>query len=756
MSQIKTTPSNLIPIFLFLLTGVLFFNCNSSNNESKPSYPNPIKETKFDLLFNDNLAYVNAPDTTNQIWNSLIHSGFLCADSQKFSKWINEKSDLDEKHSFQNQHSKIADKDFNSLSAEDHFYHSFMFPESFSQSCSYIRLPVNSENNIPASLYYRTDGYIMSKRQKEAISFNRDSSILLMKNCIEENSLVGLPFKRVIVDLNAYELIPSLIKVLSNQTVKDPTILTTLCLLIKEDSNTFIKSPIYDHLYGGSKDGQITNIFDKGVPFTLKNMAFIISEAESFHSQKRVEREPAQKQPDMKQSTSFCFTSKKLDSLVIKDGQPRELTTKQFMELSALEHFIYAFSYKESYNQSCSIYPTPKNINEVIPANLIFEREGDCMSERQKSALSAHRDSTILLIKECSIQHQNVNLEFKRKIIELQAFELIPTLINLVKESNEYDPYLLTTLCLLMKNESSQFRESAIYKSLYLAPDDQFQQKFFERNVEYSKEKESFILSLAKEFYDLKLTGPSDFIKVPTNSYIIGSENNQLNPLREVFMQSFEISKYEITNAQFEQFVEETGYKSTAEEKKDALVFRVGLPEFEWEEDSTAFWRFPNGVSEGGIADKMNHPVTCISYRDVQNYCRWSNLQLPTIEQWEIAARAGSERKYFYSEGEEIYEYANVWHGENHLNISEDEDYITTSPIGSFKPNQLGLYDIYGNVFEFCSNKPEDFNSEWNVMITRGGSWWCSKASCSAFNSEDLGRVNINASFSNNGFRVVR
>lgn len=86
----------------------------------------------------------------------------------------------------------------------------------------------------------------------------------------------------------------------------------------------------------------------------------------------------------------------------------------------------------------------------------------------------------------------------------------------------------------------------------------------------------------------------------------------------------------------------------------------------------------------------------------------------------------------------------------------EGEDSLTTSPIGSYKPNALGLYDVYGNVFEFCANTPEAFSTFDKVAATRGGSWWCSFYACGFFNSVDIGRVKQDASFSNNGFRVVR
>jgi sulfatase modifying factor 1 len=78
-----------------------------------------------------------------------------------------------------------------------------------------------------------------------------------------------------------------------------------------------------------------------------------------------------------------------------------------------------------------------------------------------------------------------------------------------------------------------------------------------------------------------------------------------------------------------------------------------------------------------------------------------------------------------------------------------------TSPVGHFKPNPWGLYDMYGNVFEFCTGKVAPGESR-TVAHARGGSWWCSANACHAFNSYSIGQVNQRASFSNQGFRVVK
>jgi formylglycine-generating enzyme len=248
----------------------------------------------------------------------------------------------------------------------------------------------------------------------------------------------------------------------------------------------------------------------------------------------------------------------------------------------------------------------------------------------------------------------------------------------------------------------------------------------------------------------------SNFVVVAKAVYTIGKKDHLLNPLRRVQVNSFAIAKRETTNREFEEFIKATSYKTDAERMHNALVFQPGLKEFEWMEDSTAHWRYPNGTSRGGIANKMDHPVTCISYTDIIAYCKWANVRLPSLEEWEVAARAGSKSDYFFGNNNKMLEkFANIWRGKDHLIADSSDGYMYTSPVGIFAPNPWGLYDMYGNVFEFCSGKVKSNQSN-TIAHARGGSWWCSRNACNFFNSYDIGRVNIHASFSNQGFRVVK
>ncbi|RFS19276.1 sulfatase-modifying factor protein [Chitinophaga silvatica] len=246
-------------------------------------------------------------------------------------------------------------------------------------------------------------------------------------------------------------------------------------------------------------------------------------------------------------------------------------------------------------------------------------------------------------------------------------------------------------------------------------------------------------------------------ITVPEGTYTVGDKHSIVNPFRKVHLPAFEIAVTEVTNRQFSAFVAATGYITDAEKRHSSMVFEPGLEEFRWINDSTASWRFPNGVSRGGINDKMDHPVTAISYSDVTAYCQWAGYRLPTLDEWEVASRANATTRYWWGNNRDLIgEYANIWHGRDHLQADSSDGYMYTAPVASFKPNPWGLYDMYGNVFEFCSGHTKHDKPGSTMIHARGGSWWCSKNSCNFFNSVDIGGQNLHASFSNQGFRVAR
>lgn len=247
------------------------------------------------------------------------------------------------------------------------------------------------------------------------------------------------------------------------------------------------------------------------------------------------------------------------------------------------------------------------------------------------------------------------------------------------------------------------------------------------------------------------------FVRVKAGTYNVGKEGHPVNPSRQIALESFEISTTEVTNTLWAKFIRETNYLTTAEKLGNAMIFYPGLDEYQWVRDSSANWRFPFGKGREGIKSKDDYPVSCISFIDVQAFCEWGGYRLPTLEEWEVACRAGSNDTYHFEGGyDSLGLYANIWQSKTHRIVEVEEDYLYHSPVASYRPNEWGLYDMYGNCFEFCSDKPNKWADNEDMVCARGGSWWCSKYSCNYFNSYDIGRVHKAASFSNHGFRVVK
>ncbi len=262
-----------------------------------------------------------------------------------------------------------------------------------------------------------------------------------------------------------------------------------------------------------------------------------------------------------------------------------------------------------------------------------------------------------------------------------------------------------------------------------------------------------FLASCSSSKKEVKHQG---FVKIPAGEYKLGANKHPVNPSHTFKTDGFFISEAEITNAQFNAFIKATGYRTTAEKYRNAMTFKVGLDEFEWYNDSTANWRFPFGTSNEGIKNKMHHPVTCISFVDIKQYCKWAKVRLPTLDEWEIACRAGTKGKHFFEgDSSKITQYANIWLSKLHKEVTVPDSFLYTSPVKTYAPNAWGLYDVYGNCFEFCADRAKPYKKKQNLACARGGSWWCSKNSCNFFNSVDIGRVDKFASFSNQGFRVV-
>jgi sulfatase modifying factor 1 len=221
-----------------------------------------------------------------------------------------------------------------------------------------------------------------------------------------------------------------------------------------------------------------------------------------------------------------------------------------------------------------------------------------------------------------------------------------------------------------------------------------------------------------------------DWVTVPAGEFLMGSRKwidqqamEDEMPQHWVYVAAFRISRTPVTVAQFQAFVEATGYVTTAENEGANYVWG-GIY---WQFIQGADWRHPRGP-ESSIAAKMQHPVTCVSWEDAQAFCRWAGVRLPTEAEWEKAARGTDGR---------IWPWGNIWDA-GRCNTWEGGPQDTT-PVGAYPggASPYGVLDMAGNVWEWTSSlyKPypyeahdgrEDPTAE-GGRVVRGGSWNCNQ-----------------------------
>jgi sulfatase modifying factor 1 len=231
---------------------------------------------------------------------------------------------------------------------------------------------------------------------------------------------------------------------------------------------------------------------------------------------------------------------------------------------------------------------------------------------------------------------------------------------------------------------------------------------------------------------------------VKAGSFRMGGDNAQASPdefpKHKVIVDGFWMDATEVTNAQFEAFVKATGYITTAEKKPDwnelkkqlppgtpkpdesmlvaaSLVFTppdhaIDLNNYAqwWSWQKGADWRHPQGP-QSNINGKENYPVVQVSYYDAIAYCRWAGKRLPTEAEWEWAAR-GALQNNIYPWGNEPVDKgqpkANSWQGDFPWKNTVADKFYRAAPVKSFAPNGYKLYDMAGNVWEWCADLYND------------------------------------------------
>lgn len=189
-------------------------------------------------------------------------------------------------------------------------------------------------------------------------------------------------------------------------------------------------------------------------------------------------------------------------------------------------------------------------------------------------------------------------------------------------------------------------------------------------------------------------------------------------PVRNVYVSDFLIDRRCVTNAQFEAFVRSTGYVTEAETFGWSYVFYSFIPPESspyvvagevvgapwWRAVGGATWRTPEGPGST-IAGRWRHPVVHVSWNDAAAYARWAGKRLPTEAEWEKAARGGLEGCR-YPWGDELVpsgrHHANIWQGTFPTENRAEDGYVATAPVDAYPSNGFGLYNMAGNVWEWC------------------------------------------------------
>jgi sulfatase modifying factor 1 len=300
---------------------------------------------------------------------------------------------------------------------------------------------------------------------------------------------------------------------------------------------------------------------------------------------------------------------------------------------------------------------------------------------------------------------------------------------------------------------------------------------------------------------------PDGMVWIPAGEFSMGSEEEMFTdarPIHRVKLHGYWMDKTEVTNEQFEKFVKATGYVTVAERKPRAedfpgvpadklvtgsIVFSppsqaVPLDDYMrwWSYVGGADWRHPEGPS-GDIKDRKDHPVVQVSYVDALAYAKWAGKRLPTEAEFEWAARGGLDRKKyvwgddFKLDGKFM---ANSFQGNFPNKNTAEDGFVATAPVGSFPANAFGLFDVAGNVWEWCSDwyrsdyyqtlsaksvvdnptGPPDSSdpNEPGVAkrVTKGGSFLCTDQYCSRYMPGGRGKEAPDTGTNHLGFRLVR
>jgi formylglycine-generating enzyme len=285
-------------------------------------------------------------------------------------------------------------------------------------------------------------------------------------------------------------------------------------------------------------------------------------------------------------------------------------------------------------------------------------------------------------------------------------------------------------------------------------------------------------------------TGALDGLRpIPGGAFLMGSADadgwpaDGEGPVRAVTLQPFYLDATCVSNERFNDFVNATAYKTEAERFGWSFVFHLFLSREQlaqvtqrvvgspwWCRVDGATWRHPEGPGSN-IKQRWNHPAVHVSWSDALAYCAWAGRRLPTEAEWECAARGGLVQKR-YPWGDELTpggrHFCNIWQGEFPNRDTAEDGYSGTAPVKSYKPNGYGLYNVAGNVWEWCHDW---FSPDFHVAgpradpvgppggerkVVRGGSYLCHQSYCNRYRVGARYANTPDSSTGNTGFRCAR
>ncbi|XP_021121725.1 sulfatase-modifying factor 1 isoform X13 [Heterocephalus glaber] len=254
---------------------------------------------------------------------------------------------------------------------------------------------------------------------------------------------------------------------------------------------------------------------------------------------------------------------------------------------------------------------------------------------------------------------------------------------------------------------------------------------------------------------------PAKMVLIPAGVFTMGTDDPQIKqdgeaPARRVAVDAFYMDAYEVSNAEFEKFVNSTGY----------LTEVAAAPW--WLPVKGANWRHPEGP-DSTVQHRPDHPVLHVSWNDAVAYCTWAGKRLPTEAEWEYSCRGGLQNRLF-PWGNKLQpkdqHYANLWQGEFPMTNTGEDGFQGTAPVDAFPPNGYGLYNIVGNVWEWTSDWWTIYHSVEETLnpkgppsgkdrVKKGGSYMCHKSYCYRYRCAARSQNTPDSSASNLGFRCA-